>query len=567
MKVIAIISHQAFSLLNFRSSLIKLLVKEGYRVYALAPNYADADIETIKSLGAEPIHYSLSRTGINPFRDIVDVIKLVFILRKLRPNVSFAFAIKPVIYGSIAAWIAGVHYRISMIEGLGYFFTDSRDHSSLFRRALKPILNAFYKFGLYLSTVVIFLNKDDIELFENTQLISPDKIVNLGGIGVDLQDWLPQPLVEFPITFLFVGRLLREKGIYEFIDAIKIIRNDGLDARFFVLGGLDSNPGSLNQSQIESWVNEGLIEWPGHVDVKDWMARASVFVLPSYREGVPRSTQEAMAMGRPVITTDVPGCRDTVIDGLNGYLISPFDPHALAKAFKKFIHDPASIHTMGAQSRCIAEQEFDVEKKDRRILELIERNHQPLSLIKRVFDVVLATLCIFVFIVPIALIWIIIPLLSKGPALYWSPRVGRNGAIFSMPKFRSMKMNTPVVGSDILAAQAENYLIPGGSILRRSSLDELPQLWSILIGDMSFVGPRPALFNQDDLIRGRVALGIDSLRPGLTGWAQVNGRDEISLAQKIQFDAEYLERQSFGFDLYILWLTFLKVVRSEGVSH
>nr|WP_293624461.1 MULTISPECIES: sugar transferase [unclassified Polynucleobacter] len=186
---------------------------------------------------------------------------------------------------------------------------------------------------------------------------------------------------------------------------------------------------------------------------------------------------------------------------------------------------------------------------------------------KRVFDVVLALLCIFVFIVPIALIWIIIPQLSKGPALYWSPRVGRNGAIFSMPKFRSMKMNTPVVGSDILAAQAENYLIPGGSILRRSSLDELPQLWSILIGDMSFVGPRPALFNQDDLIRERVALGIDSLRPGLTGWAQVNGRDEISLAQKIQFDAEYLERQSFGFDLYILWLTFLKVVRSEGVSH
>lgn len=567
MKVIAIISHDAFSLLNFRSSLIKLLVKKSYRVYALAPNYADPDMETIKSLGAVPIHYSLSRTGINPFRDIVDVIKLVFILQKLKPNVSFAFAIKPVIYGSIAAWIAGVRYRISLIEGLGYFFTDSQDHSSLFHRALKPFLNVFYKFGLYLSTVVIFLNKDDIELFENKRLISPNKIVNLGGIGVDLQDWSPRPLVEFPVTFLFVGRLLREKGIYEFINAIKIIRNDRLDARFVVLGGLDSNPGSLNQSQIESWVKEGLIEWPGHGDVKNWMIKSSVFVLPSYREGVPRSTQEAMAMGRPVITTDVPGCRDTVIDGLNGYLVPPFDPHALASAFKKFIHDPASIHVMGAQSRCIAEREFDVRKKDRHILELVQRNHQPLSFIKRAFDVVLAPLCILVFVVPIVLIWIIIPLISKGPALHWSPRVGRNGVIFSMPKFRTMKMNTPLVGTDIMAAQAENYLIPGGSILRRSSLDELPQLWSILIGDMSFVGPRPALFNQSDLVRERAYLGIDSLRPGLTGWAQVNGRDEVPLAQKIQFDAEYLERQSFGFDLYILWLTFLKVVRSEGVSH
>lgn len=398
MKVIAIISQQAFSILNFRASLIKLMVNKGYRVYALAPNYLDTDIETIKSLGAEPIKYSLSRNGINPFRDIVDIFKLVFILRKLRPDISFAFAIKPVIYGSISAWIAGVHYRISMIEGLGYFYTHTHDHSYLFRRVLKLFLNFFYKFGLYFSTIVIFLNKDDVELFEYKKLIRADKIVNLGGIGVDLQNWSPQPLVEHPITFLFVGRLLREKGIYEFIDAIKLIRKEGLDACFVVLGGIDSNPGSLNQNQIESWVNEGLIEWPGHVEVKDWMARASVFVLPSYREGVPRSTQEAMAMGRPVITTDVPGCRDTVIDGLNGYLIPPFDPQALASAFKKFIHDPTTLHVMGAQSRCIAEREFDVEKKDRRILELIEINHQPISLTKRIFDVVLALLCILVFI-------------------------------------------------------------------------------------------------------------------------------------------------------------------------
>ena len=567
MRVIAIISHQAFSLLNFRSSLIKLLVKTGYRVYALAPDYTDADIDAIKSLGADPVQYSLSRTGINPFRDCVDGIKLIFILRKIKPDVSFAFALKPVIYGSIAAWIVRIRYRISMIEGLGYFFTESQNQAPLFRRILQPFLNVFYKIGLYLSTIIIFLNKDDIELFIKKQLISPDKIVNLGGIGVDLQEWSPGALVQSPLTFLFVGRLLKEKGIYEFINAVKIIRDQGLAARFVVLGGLDSNPGAITQNQIESWVDDDLIEWPGHVDVKDWMKKSSIFVLPSYREGVPRSTQEALAMGLPVITTDVPGCRDTVIDGLNGYLVPPFDPYELANAFKKCINDPASIHIMGAQSRFIAEREFDVNKKDRRLLELIDDKRQSLSFMKRVFDVSLALICIPFFIVPIALIWLMIPLISRGPALYWSPRVGRNGRIFSMPKFRSMKIDTPVVGSDILASQAENYLIPGGSILRRSSLDELPQLWSILIGDMSFVGPRPALFNQHDLIRERTALGIDSLRPGLTGWAQVNGRDEISLDQKLQFDAQYLQRQSIAFDIYILWLTFLKVVQSKDVSH
>ena len=567
MRAIAIISHQAFSLLNFRSSLMRLLVKSGYRVYALAPDYVDADIEAIKSLGAEPVHYSLSRTGINPFRDFFDVLKLISILRKLRPEVSFAFTIKPVIYGSIAASIAKVRYRISMIEGLGYFFTNSQGHTSLVRRALQPFLISFYKIGLYLSTIVIFLNKDDIEFFIKNQQVNQRKIINLGGIGVDLQEWSPRPLVRSPITFLFVGRLLKEKGIYEFIDAIKIIRHEGLAARFVVLGGLDSNPGALNRSQIDAWVNDGLIEWPGHVDVTIWMEKASVFVLPSYREGVPRSTQEAMAMGRPVITTDVPGCRDTVIDSLNGYLVPPFDPKALANAFKKYINDPASIDIMGVQSRLIAEREFDVAKKDRRLLELIDNKRLPLSFMKRAFDVFLALLCILVFMIPIAVIWVIIPLISRGPALYWSRRVGINGKIFSMPKFRSMKIDTPVVASDILATKAENYLIPGGAILRRSSLDELPQLWSILIGDMSFVGPRPALFNQDELISERSALGIDCLRPGLTGWAQVNGRDEISLGEKIQLDAQYLQRQSFQFDLYILWLTFLKVARTEGVSH
>jgi lipopolysaccharide/colanic/teichoic acid biosynthesis glycosyltransferase len=567
MRTIAIISHQAFSLLNFRSSLIQLLAKSGYRVYALAPDYQDADIEAIQKLGAEPLQYSLSRTGVNPLKDFIDTTNLAAVLRSLQPDVTLSFTVKPNIYGSIAAWCAKVPNRISMIEGLGYFFTVGQKKISWSRRALQPLLNFLYRTGLFFSTTVIFLNRDDIDLFKSYGLVNANKVVNLGGIGVNLKDWTPEPLVKSPITFLFVGRLLREKGIYEFVEAIKIIHNEGLSARFVVLGGIDSNPGALNEDQIKAWVEDDLFEWPGHVDVKEWIEQSSVFVLPSYREGVPRSAQEAMAMGRPVITTDVPGCRDTVIDGQNGYLIPPFDAEALANAFKKFINDPESIEAMGKQSRFIAEREFDVEKKDLQLLEIINQKRLMLSPLKRFFDIALASLCILIFIVPIGVIWLIIPVLSKGPALYWSPRVGRNGVIFSMPKFRSMKIGTPVVGSDILASSAENFLIPGGSLLRRSSLDELPQIWSILVGDMSFVGPRPALYNQDELICARHALGIDCLRPGLTGWAQVNGRDEIPLERKVQFDAQYLQRCSFSFDLHILWLTFLKVIRRENISH
>jgi len=185
---------------------------------------------------------------------------------------------------------------------------------------------------------------------------------------------------------------------------------------------------------------------------------------------------------------------------------------------------------------------------------------------KRTFDLVISFLTLAIFFPLIILIAVIVKLTSKGPALYWSSRVGRQSAIFSMPKFRTMQIGTPAVATHLLANSGQ-YLTSIGSFLRKSSLDELPQLWSILIGDMSFVGPRPALFNQDDLIALRTQYGVDRLVPGLTGWAQVNGRDELTIPVKVQYEVEYLKKQSFWFDLKILGLTFLKVVRRTGVSH
>lgn len=185
---------------------------------------------------------------------------------------------------------------------------------------------------------------------------------------------------------------------------------------------------------------------------------------------------------------------------------------------------------------------------------------------KRTFDLFLAALASICLLLPVMLVAIFVRVTSKGPVLYWSDRVGRNNTIFKMPKFRSMQIGTPAVATHLLN-NPDAYLTPIGSFLRKSSLDELPQLWSILNGDMSFVGPRPALFNQSDLIELRTRSGVHKLLPGLTGWAQVNGRDELPIPAKVKLDVDYLQRQSLWFDIRILWLTFVKVLRRDGVSH
>lgn len=185
---------------------------------------------------------------------------------------------------------------------------------------------------------------------------------------------------------------------------------------------------------------------------------------------------------------------------------------------------------------------------------------------KRLLDFFLALAALVVLAIPVVLVAIAVRLTSTGPALYWSDRVGRNNAIFKMPKFRSMRIGTPAVATHLLGNPSA-HLTPIGSFLRKSSLDELPQLWCILKGDMSLVGPRPALFNQHDLIELRTGSGVHVLLPGLTGWAQVNGRDELPIPQKVAFDIEYLQRQSLWFDIRILWLTFIKVLRRDGVTH
>ncbi|MDH4234479.1 MAG: glycosyltransferase family 4 protein, partial [Gallionella sp.] len=342
--------------------LISALVAQGVEVLAIAPDYDEQTRESVRALGAVPVDYSLTRTGMTPLRDALDTIRLALLLRRLGVDATLGYSIKPVIYGTFAALLARVPRRFCMIEGLGYVFTPPAGREPTKRKVLRSLVSLLYKWALKYAPKVFLLNDDDIAELVGRGLVRSAQVVKLGGIGVDLAEWLPALSVNQPITFLLAARLLREKGIVEYAEAARLVKNKYPSTRFILLGGLDPNPGGLSEGEVAAWVEQGLLEWPGHVPVKDWLAQASVYVLPSYREGVPRSTQEAMAMGRAVITTRAPGCRETVVDGENGFLVPVRDPVALAEAMTFFIEQPELIEIMGKASRALAIERFDVRK-------------------------------------------------------------------------------------------------------------------------------------------------------------------------------------------------------------
>jgi len=369
---VALIGNKLSTLLLFRSKLIRAWVEHGLRVHAMVPDYDAPGKERVRGLGAEPVDLSLSRTGLNPLRDSADVLRLARVLRRLRVDAVFSYFIKPVIYGTLAARLAGVPHRFALVEGAGYAFIPgpAASHS---QRLLRRLVEQLYRVSLSQAERVFLLNRDDVDLFVGRGMVNPDKVLQLDGIGVDLPDYTPSEPVIRPVTFVLVARLLAEKGIAEFIQAAGMVKAVCPETRFLVLGGLDRNPGCINATDMRRWVDQGIVEWPGEVDdVRPWLRQSSVFVLPSWREGLPRSTQEAMAMGRAVITTDAPGCRETVVPDANGYLVPVRRPRALAEAMHRFIDNPQRIIGMGRASRDIAEQRFDVNKINRRILSAMQ---------------------------------------------------------------------------------------------------------------------------------------------------------------------------------------------------
>jgi glycosyltransferase involved in cell wall biosynthesis len=264
--------------------------------------------------------------------------------------------------------MARVPRRYGLIAGLGYAFTIEININRR-RRLVHLVITTLTRFAAPRLDLMMFQNNDDMTEFFRTQLVAKNKAVLTGATGVDLQEWSQTSLPQGKVTFLLAARLLHDKGIQEYVSAARILRAKFPETRFLLLGGLDDNPAAVTRSEVEAWVREGLIEWPGHAAIKPWLAQSHIFVLPSYyREGVPRSTQEAMAFGRPVITTNAPGCRETVVNGVNGYLVPPRDPVALAAAMQRFVDVPDLITAFGQESRRLAEERFDVHQQNAKLL-------------------------------------------------------------------------------------------------------------------------------------------------------------------------------------------------------
>lgn len=355
-----LIGSFADSLVNFRGALIAAIAAKGYRVVACAPG-GDPNLSArLAELGAEfrPIH--IERTGVNPFSDLRTLWEIIRLIKEIRPTAVLGYTVKPVVYGSIAARLCRVPAIYSLITGLGYAFIDTGGKSRIARRLVRYL----YRAGLRFNRKVFFQNRDDMGLFMSLDLLTKEEQAELvNGSGVDVVRFSVLPIPDEPV-FLLIARLLRDKGVREYVQAAEIVRRSHPEARFLLAGWIDAgNPASIGQGELEGWVANGTIEFLGSLeDVRPALAGCSVYVLPSYREGTPRTVLEAMAMGRPVITTDVPGCRETVTEGENGYLVPPMNAEALAEAMLRMILNPDLREALGRRGRMLAEQRYDARK-------------------------------------------------------------------------------------------------------------------------------------------------------------------------------------------------------------
>ncbi|MHC1696853.1 MAG: glycosyltransferase family 4 protein [Geobacteraceae bacterium] len=358
MKIVVLASY-AKSLIRFRRELLIEFAERGYEVIACAPEDDNETSARLKEMGINYRTIPLERAGMNPYRDLCSCFRIAAMLREIRPEIVLGYTIKPVIYGSLAARIAGVSRIYSMMTGLGYAFIG-KGYKQWLTNQLSRIL---YRLALGLNKSVFFQNQDDRALFVGLGLVRDERTVILNGSGVDLEYFGESAPVAAPPSFLLIARLLRDKGIMEYAEAARILKQRYPLAMFRLLGPFDVNPSAIDPTAVKQWQESGFMEYLGETeDVRPFIASTGVYVLPSYREGTPRSVLEAMSMGRPIITTNVPGCRETVIDGENGFLVRERDSEGLARVMERFIQEPQLIESMGKKSRAMAESKFDVHK-------------------------------------------------------------------------------------------------------------------------------------------------------------------------------------------------------------
>ncbi|MBN1684175.1 MAG: glycosyltransferase family 4 protein [Gammaproteobacteria bacterium] len=365
MKKILILDNKIESVVNFRYHLLKEFIKKGYAVTVIAAlNHNKQALELLIQSGIEFIPLQTQSTSLNIFANLKHLLAFYQLIKRERPNIVLNYTIKPVIYGSLMAHFMGIKNIYSNITGLGYVFTED----NLKAKFLKKIISPLYKLALKFNKRVFFQNPSDRELFIRSKFIHKDRSYLIQGSGVDLSYFDVCNLPKAPI-FLFMGRLLKHKGIMEYINAARYLKKQYPTIRFMLVGQCDENPSSIKETDLKKWIEEGIVEYLGYLqDVRPALEKCSVFVLPSYREGTPRSVLEAMSMGRPIITTDAPGCRDTVEHSVNGHLVPVRNVEALIQTMEQFIKQPDLINKMGQESRRIAENKYDVHKVNKMIL-------------------------------------------------------------------------------------------------------------------------------------------------------------------------------------------------------
>jgi glycosyltransferase involved in cell wall biosynthesis len=369
LKRFLLISNKSTTLVDFRLDLIKEIQKFGIAVHVAAPGLVEGskDVITLRKFDVVVHQIPLDRTALNPLKDGLLLFSLIRLILSVQPHYLLSYTIKPVIWASIAARFSNVPVTCSLITGLGYSFSEG--NGSFTKRMLLNLSKIIYRVALKRNATVFFQNPDDELFFREANIISNKvRSVVLKGSGVNLLEYRAVSLPDEPI-FLMVCRLLADKGVREFVAAAELVKIRHPNAIFRLAGPLDENPESISQSELNSWVEKKAIEYLGVLDdVRPALSEASVFVLPSYREGTPRSTLEALSMGRPIISTDVPGCRETVTNSENGLLVKVKSVKELAVAMERLVSDSALRARMGQASLRLARDEFDVNKVNKIML-------------------------------------------------------------------------------------------------------------------------------------------------------------------------------------------------------
>lgn len=365
-------SSLAYSLINFRGALLRALVAAGHDVVATAPDHDEEILAKLAEMGVAFERVPMARASLNPFGDLRTIASYCRLMRKHRPDVVIAYTQKPIIYGGLAARLVGRARFHVLMSGLGYVFSAEADH----RRWLRGFVSLLYRIGVRSARTIFVFNDDDrAEMLRNHIISGEHYVVQVSGSGVDTTQFVAEPLPEGPPVVLMIARLMRDKGVYDFVEAARRVKARLPDVRFQLLGRREhNNPTAVSAAECQRWADEGLVEFlPETRDVRPFLAASTLFALPSfYREGLPRTILEALSSGRPVITTDLPGCREAIADGRNGRLIPPRDPAALADAVVETLSDREALAAMSAAARKSAVDRYDVHDVNQVLLECMK---------------------------------------------------------------------------------------------------------------------------------------------------------------------------------------------------